>query len=293
MILSMKPGEGLQRLVQLIEQATNDASNVKVKSPKRLVDKDTGQLREHDVVLTFSLGHHSIMMALECRDRSRPVGVPDVEAFRSKCDRTGVDKAIIVSSTGFRKKALKKAESMEIGCLSLEETDRFNWCLAPGVEFRERDLLADGQPWEIATAIPFHGKFQLYDSEGTALNTIHFTNIAQNALNQRPPEIAEQEDAEALINPVSCVFENTGASSFYLIDESGAKMPLTRMIIHVKYKVRCTIIPFKFRQYIDNAKARQLHTAAFAAIDSGNFKGDIVIHHDGEAARVTIIPRSS
>jgi hypothetical protein len=159
----MQPGENLQRLVRALEQATNNAPNVQVESPKRLRDKDTGQLREHDVVLTFSFSHHSMVMALECRDRSRKVGVPAVEAFRKKCDRTGVHRAIIVSSTGFTKTALKKAEAMEIGCLGLEEADRFNWCQAPGVEWRDRDLL-DGPPWEIATADPFDGEPQIYDS---------------------------------------------------------------------------------------------------------------------------------
>jgi hypothetical protein len=290
---TMKPGETLQRLVRALEQATNNTANVKIESPKRLPDKDTGQLREHDVVLTFSLSHHSIVMALECRDRSRLVGVPDVEAFRSKCDRTGIDKAIIVSSKGFGKKALQKAEAMEIGCLSLEDTERFNWCQAPGVEWCERDLLADGPPWVFLTAAPFRGSSQLYDSEGNALTEVNFSNIAQAALNQRPPEVAAREDAEAISNPVVCTFDNAGASAFHLIDENGVKVPLTRMVLHVKYKVRHVVIPFEFRQYIDLGKGRQLYTAAFASIESNSLKGDLVLHHDGTAARVTFVPRSA
>jgi hypothetical protein len=129
---TMKPGENLQRIVRALEQATNNAPNITVESPKRVPDKDTGKPREHDVIVTFSFNHHSMIMALECRDRSRKVGVPDVEAFRNKCDRTGVHRAIIVSATGFTKTALKKAEALEIGCLGLEEVDRFNWCEAPG-----------------------------------------------------------------------------------------------------------------------------------------------------------------
>jgi hypothetical protein len=287
----MKPGENLQRLVRVLEQATNNTPNVRVESPKRLPDKDTGRLREHDVVLTFSLSHHSMLVALECRDRSRKVGVPDVEAFCKKCDRTGVHRAIIVSSTGFTKTALKKAESMEIGCLGLEEADRFNWCQTPGVEWQDRDLL-DGPPWEIDTAEPFDGVPQIYDSEGRALDTTGFSNIAQTALNKRPPEDAEREDREARTNPVTCTFVNDGASSFYVVDRRGKRIPLTKMVLHIRYKVRYSIIPFHFRQYIDHAKGNQLYTAAFASIDRGNVKGDLVLHHDGTAARVTFVPRS-
>jgi hypothetical protein len=58
----MKPGENLQRLVRALEQAINAASNITVESPKRLPDKDTGRLREHDVVLTFAFSHHNLIL---------------------------------------------------------------------------------------------------------------------------------------------------------------------------------------------------------------------------------------
>jgi hypothetical protein len=103
--------------------------NVRVEAKKRLPDKDTGQLREHDVVLTFSHGHHEFLLALECRDRSRPVGVDHVEAFHAKCLRTGIGRGVMVSSKGFRRTALRKAESYGIGCLTLEEVAHFDWAL--------------------------------------------------------------------------------------------------------------------------------------------------------------------
>lgn len=43
------------------------------------------QLREHDVVIRLPAGHPPLTLALECRDRSRPVGVEQVEAFNQKC----------------------------------------------------------------------------------------------------------------------------------------------------------------------------------------------------------------
>jgi hypothetical protein len=99
----MRPGQNLQLLVRAIEHAINAAPNITIESPKWLPNKDTGRLREHGVVLTFSFNHYSLMVALECRDRSRKVGVPDVEGFRNKCDRTGINRAIIISETGFTK----------------------------------------------------------------------------------------------------------------------------------------------------------------------------------------------
>lgn len=72
----MKPGRSLEKLVAYLERHLADSGAVFVESPKRLPDKTTGKLREHDVVLTVNSGHHKILVAVECRDRSRPVGVP-------------------------------------------------------------------------------------------------------------------------------------------------------------------------------------------------------------------------
>jgi Restriction endonuclease len=287
----MKPGENLQRLVRALEQATNNHAHVKVESPKRLPDKDTGQLREHDVVLTFSLGHHTMLVALECRDRSRKVGVPAVEAFRHKCDRTGVHRGIIVSPLGFTKTALAKAEAWETGCLGLEEADRFNWCLAPGIEYFERDLM-QGPSWQYFTATPFDGSQQLYDNEGRAIDPAGFTNMAQAALNQRSPEDAQREDRQSVANPVLCSFDNTGASAFHLIDRNGTRVPLTRMVMHILYRSRYTLVPFQFRTYIDHCKGNQLYTVAIAPIELAGLSGDLVMHHDGEGAHVLFVPRN-
>jgi hypothetical protein len=244
------------------------------------------------VVVTFALQHHSIVLALECRDRSRKVGVPEVEAFRNKCDRTGVHRAVIVSASGFTTTAIKKAEALEIGCLGLEDADRFDWCLAPGVEWFDRDLLP-GLPWELATAEPFFGSPQLYDAEGRPLDATAFTKLAQTALSARSPEIAGEEDRLARMSPVTCIFDNIGASAFHLIDQNGKKHPLTKMIMRVTYRVRYSLIPFNFKSYFDHAKARELYTAAFATIDRKGIHGELVLHHDGAVATVSFVPRPS
>lgn len=286
----MKPGENLQRFVRALEKVTNNAPNIKVESPKRMRDKDTGRLREHDVVLTFSLSHHNLVMALECRDRSRKIGAPDVEAFKKKCDRTGVHRAMMVSASGFTSTALKKAEAMDIGCLALEEVDRFDWCLAPGVLHQIRHLVA-GPPWHIETAEPFEGDVQLYDSNGVALDAPKLSRLAANALNLRPREIADVQDQQAFTQPVTCSFRNEAANMFHLIDQNGVHVALTLMIMNVTYTMSETLVPFDFRQYIDMAKGRQLYSVALSRMDRGDWKGDVVIHHDGTSLQVNVVPR--
>ena len=80
----MKKGRSLEKLVAYLERHLSANDLVTVESPKRLRDKSTGRLREHDVVLTLESGHHTMLVAIECRDRSRPVGVPQLEGFAKK-----------------------------------------------------------------------------------------------------------------------------------------------------------------------------------------------------------------
>lgn len=106
---SKASGKDLERLVAMLERLLLGDQAVIESPSRRLIDRDTGKRREHDVLIIFDQAHHQIITAIECRDRSRPVGVPEVEAFADKCSRTGVHCGAIVSSTGFRKSALTKA----------------------------------------------------------------------------------------------------------------------------------------------------------------------------------------
>jgi hypothetical protein len=213
--------------------------------------------------------------------------VPDLEAFRNKCDRTGVHRAIIVSATGFAKTALKKAEAMEIGCLGLEEVSQFNWCRAPAIEYYERNLLP-GPEWQIDTATPFRGTPQIYDRTGTKLDEAGFSNIAQSCLSQRQPDIAKRQDDEARTTPVLCTFVNEVPSAFYLIDNNGQRIPLTRMVINVLYEAKYSLIPLSFHDYIDYAKGRSVANAAIARIEHGGLKGDFVLQRDEPTGIVKI-----
>jgi len=120
-------GKKLERLVAMLESLFAGA-NASIEAPsRRLIDRDTGRSREHDVLIMWDHGHHRIITAIECRDRSRPVGVPAVEAFADKCARTGVHSGVIVSATGFTATARSKAEARSITCMDLAEVNGFDW----------------------------------------------------------------------------------------------------------------------------------------------------------------------
>ena len=86
-------------------------------------------------------GHHECVTAIECRDRSRPVGAPQVEAFHQKCNDTGIHRSVIVSTKGFYKPAKIKASHYGIVCLRLDEVDSYDWILPGSIPFRQRRIV--------------------------------------------------------------------------------------------------------------------------------------------------------
>ena len=132
-----RAGKSLERLIAMLESALA-STGARIEAPcRRLIDRDTGKPREHDVVITWDHGHHQIITAVECRDRSKPVGVPDVEAFADKCETTGVHSSVIVSASGFRTSARTKAGARAITCMDIAEVESFDWLgLDAFVEFK-------------------------------------------------------------------------------------------------------------------------------------------------------------
>lgn len=122
-----KDGKKFEKFVAVIERAFAGESGVDIKSPYRLVDKDTGKRREHDVLITRTSHHGQMLTSVECKDKGRPVGVDFVEQFSKKCEKTGVHHGVIVSATGFYETAKTKAKALNIACMTLEEATGHDW----------------------------------------------------------------------------------------------------------------------------------------------------------------------
>jgi hypothetical protein len=177
----MKQGRSLEILVEKLERLLANDAGVYIESPKKIRDTQTQQLREHDVVLIYNQSHHELVVAIECKDRSRPVGVPDIEAFHSKCYHTNINQGIIVSSSGFAKTALLKASKMGIKCLELKEIETASFLL-PGaivVVHSKRFITAKYTPMvDSNTMLRVVDDYDILDSEGVLItNEILIDNI--------------------------------------------------------------------------------------------------------------------
>ena len=123
----MRSSRSLEKLVARLHGQLIESGSVLIESPKHLRDNSTGRIRRHDVVLTVTTGCQTFLVAIECRERNRPVGLSQLAAFAQKCSATSINKSAIVSSRGFTKTALCRATALGIHCLSLEQVKSFPW----------------------------------------------------------------------------------------------------------------------------------------------------------------------
>ena len=108
-----KQGRWLERLVAAMHVA---------KTPDVAVRwNDAINGRQFDVTLRFRKGVHDYLTVIECKDFADAVPVEKVEAFVTKADDAGADKAVMVSSAGFQSGALAAARRHNVRLFTIEE----------------------------------------------------------------------------------------------------------------------------------------------------------------------------
>jgi hypothetical protein len=264
--MKKKDGQHLQRLICTIESARNAGLDVKIESPKRIRDKITGKMREHDVVLTFPLAHREVVIALECRDRSRKVGVDAVEAFRSKCESTDIHSGIIVSANGFTKTAVTKGAGYNIECLTLDQVESIDWCLASSIFVLNRIMTG----YHMYVGFP-----EGTDTTGILVdeNDVAFTK-------DRVGPIALRElrtNAELPETPGDHVHKIRDDAPALYMKMAEQRTRAREAIITLKYTVKETYSPFEFRKYFDLGKSKAISEAAVAPIPIGSRTADLVL----------------
>lgn len=273
-----RKGSNLERLIASIEKVLAKDNTVTVESPKRIRDKTTGKLREHDVVLTMKQTHHSVQIAIECRDRSRPITINQIEGFWAKCQATNIDQGIVVSSRGFYNTARKKAEHYGIRCLDIEEAASFNWLLASGIHSIEIKLInVDWMFYPEKTGVVDRTSFDIVDVNGNPIERSVLTANARQQLNKllpHPPEPIEEDK-------IKVRFEGGG---ILLRDvNSGDQVPVEFAIATIRYSVIKELIPFRLVQYLDKDTDRNITDAAIAELNLGEHSGKLMIIYKEDA----------
>jgi hypothetical protein len=282
-----KQGKALEHLVACLEKALVENPGITVHSPMRLRDRTTRKLREHDVVLEFNEGHYSLLVAIECRDRSRPIGVPQVEAFGAKCQDTGISQGVIVSTNGFYNTARTKSEHLGIRCLDIEEVENFDWLLASGICCTTRHLLSnDWTFFPVEDGIVKRGEVEVIDKDGNVLSMAALTANAQQQLSSLLPDVVEPvEEAEIKVR-----FPGDG---FLLRStKTGETVPVKNAIAVLRYSVKEELVPFRLVQYQSKGDDENITDAAYADIRFGEKETRLmIVYKEDEGGKVVLIPK--
>jgi hypothetical protein len=227
-----KRGEAFHQLTALFERVFSGQE-------KSLRDVDTGQPRDFDIFLTIRVGHHTLTTAIECKDHTRPVDTPLIEAFDSKCGRNPINHRVFVASKDFTAPAKTKAAAAGIVCLELREVEAFPWVGdTVFVEFRrEFGPLNIGFGFNEADGLP-EGDFEIFAHNGERLTVENFFHSMQAALPLENDAISEPR-------PVRVLFQNVD----HVVDATGIKRRVDQAIGETSYTVTKTEKPFTLHSY--------------------------------------------
>jgi len=88
------------------------------------LEDELGIPRQFDVVVRGKIGGRDILGVFECRDHERPVDLPQIDGFIQKRASVRADFGVVVSRSGFTKRALELTKHHRIGAYSLfKESD--------------------------------------------------------------------------------------------------------------------------------------------------------------------------
>lgn len=256
---SKRKGSAFHKTVELLEKSILKDGNAKIKSPESIVDIVTGRKREHDIVIYFEDKHHTIKISLECRDYK--VGSSQVEAFKTKCEHTKIDKGIFVSSDGFTKPALKKAIYLGIDCLTLKQVENLKWLIATNMVV-EKSI---GKKIYV-TVIPSKPlnkdikQYKIVDSNSKMVDNNIFMNKALESLNKSNSNLKNGEQV------IKMPFKAVG---FYLQDnqDSSIFIPIKSFICYLTVEKIIEKIPFINYQYKDEDNKKIVSDLAIAQTD--------------------------
>lgn len=281
-------GRAFEILVHTIERADLASACARIESPAYLPDRDTGRRREHDIVIYQLVGSHEVLIALECRDQRRPVGVPAIEAFADKCMSTGISKAVMVSTSGFRQSALEKARSRSVQCLSLSEALHLEWCHCRSIEVHTReisDVIVECQfdlpvPEALISLCKDHVELTEQDLKEIGLSLMQSLGPIEN---KDILKLAQHSEFK-VVNPLlSARFAD------------GSVAPVSTLRVLVEWKLKCIRIPWLFlNRKDDTAQQKSLDSFALATISKFGIDGSLLIRNvEGSDGAIYWIPKGS
>ena len=122
-----KRTDAFQRLVFAIERSLHDSRWATVTESKELPERDTGDLREVDIVIEAQIGPRTLVTGIECTAEGRGASKPWVEKIHAKHEHLPIDRTVLVSEHGFSRPAIDRAAHWGMTTMTLEEATTVAW----------------------------------------------------------------------------------------------------------------------------------------------------------------------
>ena len=121
-----KKWERFEELVKDIQKELLP-QNAIVTPGEKIRGRRTGKLREIDIAVRVNAGQYSLLIAIDCKDYSRPVGVREVGSVMELFDDVGANQGVIVAPHGFTDTAKKRAADAGTRLLRPVDTRSHDW----------------------------------------------------------------------------------------------------------------------------------------------------------------------
>lgn len=288
-----RQGDDFHQLIEILEKVISGSPGIQIEAPKFLTDRVTGRAREHDIVLTYTYPNREVLVAIECRDRSRKIGVNQVEEFHQKCLDSGVSKGVIVTSKGFAGTAIEKARFYGIDCLSLAEVGQLDWCHMQGFFQHCREVKHSHIQFDIsaankeALASDIDSNFKLFEKlPDGSLQEI--TQENSNALVQSALSSYSEFAPDGEERTITICAENAG--NFFVQDTNGMRVPVDRMTFTITFQTKVTQTPVRYFSYGSLHEGRA-HSVVMAGVNVGPHEGEIVMLRKDDSIEVHYVPK--
>lgn len=166
----------LEILVAKIQQQL--APTATVRHNVSLDGRRSGRKRQIDVLVEQGVGQHVMRIIMDSKDYSRPVDLPDVEAFKGLLEDVGAHKGVLVCPRGFTASAKTRAKDCLIDLYSPVDTDPHKWQAKVAVPFlldfriaKYSFVISSTHPGPLSISQEFFSESAVYDTSGSALGT--------------------------------------------------------------------------------------------------------------------------
>jgi hypothetical protein len=254
-----RKGIAFQNFVAQVEKAFAARDNVTVETGKFITDIDSGSRREFDVFITSKFGgYHELTTAIEVKEERDAIGVPEIEAFLSKCGRNNISHKVMVSPKGANPAAVKLAAKTGVTIMTMAQAEAFDWLAIDAFTEHRRTFGDSTFHVEMGKGEPTpEGDWVLIDKNGEEVTADKLAKALHAAVSNDDPNDLH-EGARTL--------DITFTDQFAVRTPDGVVYPVEKVVGKTSYTTTVTAIPLTLHEYT-GAGAGDGVKLAFAAGD--------------------------